>query len=111
MRYLEPHPFKNFFQTVRLPQEKRSAATLARHLEALDSALDVVEGRLTAVPWLGGAAFSVADIALGSLMYRYTDMDIPRPARPGLARWHAALRERPAFRAVIETSYDDLRGA
>ena len=61
--------------------------------------------------WLGGAAFSLADIAAGTMMHRYWTLPFDRPERPALARWTDQLRERAAFREIIETSYEDLRGA
>lgn len=107
---LEPPFIGVFFQTVRLPLEKRSAAGLERHLSALDAALDILDARLREVDWLGGGAFSIADIAAGALMYRIHDVDIPRPERPALTAWHARLQERPAYRDVVMTSYEELRG-
>ncbi len=92
-----------FWQAVRLPRAERSADAMTRHLAALDAALDVLEGRCAAAPWLGGAAFSIADIAAGVVMHRYHDMDIPRPARPALADWTARLAARPAWGRVVAT--------
>lgn len=98
-----------FWQVVRTPAGERSATALERHLRKLDAALDVVETRLSAVPHLAGAEFSLADIAAGAAMYRYHDIDIPRRDRPSLSAWYARLRQRPAFRETVMTSYQELR--
>ncbi|MEM8658627.1 MAG: glutathione S-transferase family protein [Pseudomonadota bacterium] len=97
-----------FYQKVRFSKAERDEAALAKYLADLETTLDVVEGRLARARWLGDA-FSVADIALGAMMYRYFDMDMPHGHRPGLARWVAELQERPAYRDIIETSYEALR--
>ena len=106
---LQPPFLGVFWQAVRLPGPDRSAEALARHLQALDAALDIVEARLGAAGWLDGDAFSAADIAAGSLMYRYFDIDIPRPSRPALTAWYGRLASRTAYAATVMTSYDELR--
>ncbi|MBT8409028.1 MAG: glutathione S-transferase family protein [Alphaproteobacteria bacterium] len=98
-----------FFQTVRLPQAERSADVLNKHLKALDTALDIVEGQLQRTDWLAGHEFSLADITAGAPMYRYHNMDIPRAARPDLHAWYDRLTSRPAYRETVMTSYDELR--
>lgn len=100
-----------FFETVRLPLNKRSAKALDKHLDRLDTALDILDQRLASSPWLAGPAFSIADIAAGSPMYRYFTMDIPRPARSAVDDWYARLTKRPAYAKTVMTSYEELRGA
>ena len=101
-----------FWQVVRTPPDKRSAGALERHLAALGAALDILETRLAAAPWLAGETFTLADIPAGAAMFRLHDIDLPRPdrdTRPALAAWYARLRDRPAYRETVMTSYDDLR--
>ena len=100
-----------FFETVRLPLDQRSPEKLAKHLGALDAALDILDGRISRSPCLAGERFSIADIAAGSPLYRYFTMDIPRPARSALDEWYTGLTERPAYAKTVMTSYEELRGA
>lgn len=100
-----------FFETVRLPLDKRSAEALTKHLDELDSAMDILDLRLASSHWLAGPTFSIADIAAGSTMYRYFTMDIPRPARSAVDDWYARLTKRPAYAKTVMTSYEELRGA
>ena len=100
-----------FFETVRLPLDKRSGEVLTRHLAALDTALDILDQRLASSLWLAGPTFSIADIAAGSPMYRYFTMDIPRPARSAVGHWYTRLTKRPAYAKTVMTSYEELRGA
>lgn len=108
---LLPHLIGVFFQTVRLPLDERSAKALSRHLDALDTALDILDQRLGNSQWLAGPTFSIADIAAGSPMYRYFTMDIPRPARAALEDWYDRLTRRPAYAKTVMTSFEELRGA
>ena len=72
--------------------------------------LETLEGRLAAVPYLGGAEYSIADIAtwpwirlVGALLGPDTATDYPK-----LMAWVAKIAERPAaVRAVKQT--DDVR--
>ena len=108
---LSPPLITVFFQTYRLPVEQRSPKVLADALRDLESALDVLETALGSRSWLAGDDFSLGDIPAGSLMYRYHTLEIPRPDRPDLANWYSRLTERPAYRATVMTSYEELRGA
>jgi glutathione S-transferase len=107
---LQPPFVGVFWQAVRLPPADRSEAAKLHHLAALTDALAIVEARLEHAEWLAGPAFGLADIAAGAMMYRYFDIDLPRPDMPALARWYRALAARPAYRATVMTSYDELRG-
>lgn len=98
-----------FFQNVRLPEAKRSAALREKHLKALDAAVQVLDRQLAASTWLVGDQLTLADIAAGSPMFRYHDMDIPRADYPALSDWYKRLSERPAYRDSVMTSYDELR--
>ncbi|MEM8872045.1 MAG: glutathione S-transferase family protein [Pseudomonadota bacterium] len=105
---LQPAFLGVFYQKVRFGPAERDPAVLAAHQADLEAALDAVDAHLRTAEWLGGS-FSVADIAMGSMMYRYFDMEIPRGTRHGLAAWVERLKRRPAYRAVVETSYEELR--
>ena len=67
---LQPPFIGVFWQMVRMRPEERSEATLATQAEALNAALAILDGRLAEVGWLKGHAFSTAELAAGSLMYR-----------------------------------------
>lgn len=100
-----------FYQNVRLPMANRSADLLAKHLGALDAALDILDVRLSKSHWLAGPTFSIADIAAGAPMYRYFTMDIPRPNRSALEDWYSRLSKRAHYQDTVMTSYEELRGA
>lgn len=98
-----------FWQLVRLPPSQRSDLLMANAMEDLHQATSVLEGRLTQSPWLAGDRFTIADIAAGTLLYRYFDFEIDRPTRPVLARWYETLQTRAAFRNRVLVSYEELR--
>ena len=48
-------------------------------------------------PYLAGDEFTMADIPLGTITYRYLNLDIERIELPHVSRWYQRLCERPAF--------------
>ncbi len=71
---------------------------LSRYRTQVHRVLDVLEARLTQVPYLGGAAYSIADMAtfpwarvVGTLMGQATEQKYPK-----LTAWVATVGQRPA---------------
>ncbi len=74
--------------------QKRDEARCARVLELLDE-------RLADRQFVGGDAFSMADIPVGASVYRWYALDIVHPSLPNLRRWYNSLTERLAFRREV----------
>jgi glutathione S-transferase len=47
----------------------------------------------------------MGDIALGSSVYRWLELDIERPDLPALAAWHGRLEARPAYQKTVMVSF------
>lgn len=99
-----------FWQAFRTPPRDQDAARIAAAVEQLANASAIFEARLGEVPYLAGDAFSLADIAAGTMMHRYWTLPFARPERPNLLAWTDRLRDRAPFRDIVETSYESLRG-
>jgi len=99
-----------FWAKVRVPLEQQDAAAIDRALAATNRCLAIMDQRLNAMPYLGGAEFSYADIVAGVAMYRLSTMAIGRPDLPAVAAWHERLNGRGAFRKAVNVPYDELVG-
>jgi glutathione S-transferase len=99
-----------FWNLVRTPPDQQDPAAIERALAATSRCFEMLESRLSAVPYLGGPSFSHADIVAGAALYRWSTMEIERPALPAVAAWHERLDGRQAFRKAINVPYDELRG-
>lgn len=97
-----------FWQVFRNPEGARDEARLKEHRGGLAGAFAAMETRLGAHDWLTGDDFGMADIAAGALMYRLGDMGYLGDIPDGVARWHARLADRPAYRTIVEYPYDEL---
>jgi glutathione S-transferase len=82
---------------------KKRVENCARHFELLDR-------------WLGDRAFmlgdrlTLADIPIGTHLYRYFNLEIERPAVPNVETFYRRLQERPAYRAHVMVAFEVLRG-
>ncbi|QXT41072.1 glutathione S-transferase family protein [Gymnodinialimonas ceratoperidinii] len=104
---LQPAFIRLFYERVRTPPAKRQGN--AAELEAaFQAGLAPLEWQLEKTSWLGGESFGMADIAAGAMMYRAHDMGVS--FGPEVARWYGQLCERAAYREIVMTSYEELRG-
>ncbi len=95
-------PFREvIFGLVRTPPEKRDLAAIEKGRVACARLFGIADGALAQSPWLSGANFGIADIALGPFAYVWNEIAIERPAHPALADWYARLAARPAWQKVI----------
>lgn len=80
--------------------EQRSGAWIARQMEKIDTALNVMSKGLGDKAYCSGVHFSLSDVAVGSVL-GYLDFRFPevqwRDTRPQLARLYEKLALRPSF--------------
>lgn len=95
-----------FWARVRTAARARDEAALAAALARFDALLALLERQLA--PFVLGGDFSLADIVVGHLLYRYFTIDIPRRDRPAIAAYYDRLADRPAFREHVMVSWAPL---
>ncbi|HUF87314.1 MAG TPA: glutathione S-transferase family protein, partial [Thermohalobaculum sp.] len=98
-----------FWQLVRTPAAERNQALIDDGVAKLRRLAPMLEARLGAGPYLGGAKLSFADIMAGHLLYRYFTLDFERADTPNLAAYYRRLGERPTYREHVMVSYESLR--
>lgn len=69
----------------------------------LGNELKLLEDALAKSPWVAGAQFSLADVALGPIVKRCIGFPLGLPAMPKTQAWVAALQKRPAFQKATAT--------
>ena len=87
-----------FIQLIRMPAEKRDPQAIASGLESAAALYRMLDRHLGEHDYIAGSSFSMGDIALGPMTYRYFEMDIERPELPGVRAWFERLGQRDAFR-------------
>ena len=100
-----------FQQLVRTRPQDRDPGVTTKALERLGKLLAIADTRIAEHGYLANRAFTLADIQLGHLLYRYYDMAVERPDLPALARYYEHLTQRPAYASHVMVPYDELRVA
>lgn len=83
------------------PEQRDRAAIEAARLQAL-AAWTIVEDELEDRPYLAGSELTLAEIALGTMVYRWHAFPIERPPLKNLKSWYERMRQRPGFKTHIE---------
>lgn len=97
-----------------LMRETPSGEEIAYHSRMLAEVMMVPERALATRDYLAGAAFTMGDIPLGIVTYRWFVLDIKRPPMPNIEAWFERLTQRPPFRQHIfppEKAFTPLRDA
>jgi glutathione S-transferase len=87
-----------FFATVRTQPADRDLAKIAALRDEANEALIILDAHLADRPYVCGDSFTMGDIPLGCVAYRYFNVDVDRPALPNVEAWYQRLAERAPYR-------------
>ena len=90
-----------FWGMIRTPAEKRDQAEIDEGIKKCGQLLAAPEAGLNGRKYLGGDAFTMADIPLGCHIHIWFTLPIKRPATPNLEAWFKRLCERPAYAKIV----------
>ena len=90
-----------FWGLIRTPPEQRDMKAIGEAAAELGRLYRQLDAHLAGRDFVAGRDFSMGDIPLGTMTYRFFAMEIERPHLPNLKRWHDRLMERPAFREHV----------
>ncbi len=90
-----------FLGLVRTPPEQRDMDQIGASLERTARALALLDRHLADNEYVAGSGFTMGDVALGSTVYRWLNMEIERPEMPNLVAWHDRLSGRPAYQRSV----------
>lgn len=99
--------FIAFFRTV---EAKRNQARITAGIAQCANLFSLLDRRLADRPYMMGDTLSLADITVGTSLYRYFEMEIPRPDLPHVSAYYARLQARPAYAAHVMVPFADLFG-
>lgn len=90
------------FGLIRTKPEARDQAAIEGARRRALAAWTIVEDALEGRPYLAGPELTLAEIVLGTLVYRWHAFPIERPPLQNLKSWYERMRERPGFKTHIE---------
>jgi glutathione S-transferase len=65
--------------------------------------MKIFDAALVKAPYVAGPAFSMGDIPLGIMAYRFRQLVPDRPKLEHFERWYAAIAARPAFKDHVSS--------
>jgi glutathione S-transferase len=86
---------------IRTPPEKRDQAAIAAARDKLATAMKMLDSFLGRSDYVAGASFTVGDIPVGIMTYRWYTFEIKREDFPNLKRWYERLSTRPGFKKHV----------
>ncbi|MBL26205.1 MAG: glutathione S-transferase [Rhodospirillaceae bacterium] len=93
-----------FWGLIRTPPESRDMAKIAAAAKKAHEAFAMLDKALTGRAFVTGDRFTMGDIPVGAMAFRWLNLDVedaPRPSLPALEAWYARLLERPAYRTWV----------
>jgi glutathione S-transferase len=90
-----------FMQLIRTPAEKRSQAAIDAAIVEANANWPIFDAHLAKNHFAGGENFTMGDIPLGIMAYRWYTLVPGAPKLAHLEAWYDRLKERPAFREHV----------
>ena len=90
-----------FWGLVRTPPERRDRAAIDAAVARLEEIWTRLDGHLANRSFVAGDDFTLGDIPVGVLCYRYHALGVERPRLEHLEAWYARLTAREAFRVHV----------
>ncbi len=92
-----PPVIQLFFATVRTQPDNRDPVKIASLRDDASKVLALLDKHLASRAYVAGDNFTMGDIPLGCVAYRYFNVEVERPSLPNLEAWYQRLCERPAY--------------
>jgi glutathione S-transferase len=87
-----------FWNLIRTAPEQRDHKAVEAGRAKTTAAVKILDAHFAKHAYAAGNAFSMGDIPIAVMSYRYRELVPERPAFPNFERWFASLASRPAFR-------------
>ncbi len=98
-----------FLQLIRTPAVSRDGEAIEAAAKRVGARLEILNRQLSGRAFIVGETLSIADVAVGTLMYRYFNLAIPRPALANVEGWYERLIARPAYRKHVMIDFAAMK--
>jgi len=99
--------FQGYFRTA---EAQRNWTAINRAVEQCGALMLLLDAQLKGRAFVLGERLTLADIAVGCNLYRYFELDLPRPNLANVEAYYARLKARPAYAEHVMVSFADLKG-
>lgn len=90
-----------FHGLIRTSPENRDLEAITAAAKSTGEILAILDDWLADRDFVCGDAFTMGDIPVGFVLYRWYALDVERPERPNVRAWYERLTERPGYREYI----------
>jgi len=90
-----------FWGLVRTPPDKRDMAQISRDAIECGHVFQLLDAALTHHDYVAGDRFTMGDIPIGAMTWRYLSLHIERPELLHIDDWMERLKHRPAFQKHV----------
>jgi glutathione S-transferase len=97
-----------FLQLVRTPARSRDNAAVEVAARRIGQKLDILNRQLSGRAFIVAEHPTIADVAVGTLMYRYFNLTLPRPSLPNVEGWYERLVARPSYRQHVMIDFKPM---
>ena len=98
-----------FLQLIRTPARDRNVAAVEAAAKRAGEKLAILNHQLNGRQYIVGENPTMADIAVGALMFRYFSLPIARPVLPNVEAWYNRLTKRPAYQAHVMVEFQSMK--
>lgn len=99
-----------FWGFYRTPEAQRDWPAIRSKVEICSQHFLMLDRQLADRNYMLGDALTLADIPIGTHLYRYFNIDIERPSMPNVEAWYRRLEARPAYRQHVAVPFQELYG-
>jgi glutathione S-transferase len=98
-----------FLQLIRTPAQERKHAAVENAAKRVGDKLGILDAQLAGRPYILGEQFTMADLAVGALMYRYVNLPLPRAQHGNVEAWYRRLASRPAYQEHVMLEFESMK--
>jgi glutathione S-transferase len=98
-----------FLQLIRTPARERNLGLVEAAARRAGEKLGVLNQQLNGRSYIVGETLTIADVAVGTLMYRYFNLPITRPAVTNVEAWYGRLTRRPAYQQHVMIEFESMK--
>jgi glutathione S-transferase len=100
---------KCFLGIIRTPAKQRDVAAIEAAARRVGDNLAILDSQLGGRSYILGDQLTVADIANGALMYRYFNLEIPRPQLSNVEAWYRRLTQRKPYQEHVMLEFQSMK--
>lgn len=99
-----------FWGFYRTPEAERNWPAIRERLERCANHFRLLDRWLADRQFMLGDRLTLADIPIGTHLYRYFNLDIARPVLSNVEAWYGRLQARGAYQAGVMLPFEELKG-